>query len=187
MLFKLLIFQFLLLASVAARAEAVVDINYFMFTDTMKYSGTYSSSKTNYNLAVVVDVSKKIYIGWNIFGMTVSDKISSPSVTQKYAAADMGPCFRWKIDSKKMYSLNFAYLLSSTTTFTNSSTTEKWRGVPMLVRFSIEPEISEKMHMGLSLGYYMMSATEKVVTNTTSTVSYSRNWIYPSFSLSYYF
>jgi len=177
----------LFFVSLNVKAEALLDLNYFTFSDSLTYSGTYSSAKSIYNVAFMFDVNKKFFVGWNLAGMTVSDSVSSPALTQTFATSDMGPCFRWQIGGKKMYSLNFAYLLSSTVSFSNAGSTETWRGVPMLIRFNVEPELTDNVRLGFALSYYSGTFGTKVVSNTESTVSYSRTWLHPTLSLAYYF
>lgn len=173
-------FIFLSLVSLSSKASAYLELNGFYNTDNFKHSSTNNNSQMLYDVSIGFAVDKKSYynIGWNYTGHSTT---KATTTTESYASTQMGPRFLFFFDKAKMFSLGFAYNLSTKGTFNNGTTTSTWKGTGMKADFGVNFPIGETSLIGFRLNYSSTSYNEQLQNTTTySVVSYNRTFMYPS-------
>lgn len=161
-------------------ASAYLELNTFYSSDNFKNSSTTTNTVTLYDVSIGFAVDKKgLYlVGWNYTGHSTS---KTTTTSESYASTQMGPRFLFHFDKQKMYSLGFAYNLSTKATFNNGTSTYTWKGTGLKADLGVNFPIGENTFLGLRLNYSSTSYNEQLQNTTTYTqVSYSRAFIYPS-------
>jgi hypothetical protein len=62
----------------------------------------------------------------------------------------------------------------------NGTTEEDLSGTSYMVGLSYVPQISETFRAGVQLNYYNADYNKKTVNGTETSVSYNKNWVFPS-------
>lgn len=168
--------------SLSAKAGLLLDMGGTYIADSISTSSTKNSTKYLYNVAVLFSFNKDIWGGWSYLGLSQND--SATGSTTNYNSMDTGPTLKWLFGKNHLFSLSGTVNLISRATYTTTgAANEKWEGMSYWASFGLMPEVSEGFHLGASLNYFMASYTKKTVSNTESSASNSKSWIFPMISL----
>ena len=185
-LFSKSIILFLLLSSFA-KAEALIGLDYILFTDknTVESNTSASSSKSMYlfNVQFAINSKKSLRIGWALYSVTTVDEVNNQK--SNYTTQDMGPSIRYEFGHAGLYYVNFVYGIQVKTTYDSGSTSQTWLGTNYLTQFGVSPEISDSFSVNFAFNYFSGAATTKVVTTTQTDVSYSKAFMTPTVGLTY--
>ncbi len=170
--------------SPSAHAGIVLDVNTFYFTDALKTTTTDTYSTTAYAGFVGFNVDKKgLYqIGWNYASYASTNKMATSTVD--FSSSQMGPGFIIYFDKDRTIRLGFAYNLETKASYKKTGSTEEdWDGTALSGDLGYQIRVSDGFAFGLRLNYSSTTIATKLVGTTQTDVSYGRNIIYPSISI----
>jgi len=170
----------LMLFSGKALAGTMLDMGAFYSSDSLTTPSSSTTGNTFYNVGLLLSYNKKIWAGWNYSGVSLS---RAETATTTFTAQDMGPYFKWQFGSNQLYSMSFAYGLSSRATYSDGTVDEEWRGTSLWAQFGVSPEVANGVRVGGSLNYYSGSYSKKVVSSTESSISNTKTWIFPMINI----
>lgn len=131
------------------------------------------------------DSAKGFLMGWYVSSITNTNNFAGV-LDQTLTSSDMGPSFRWHINSKLLSSITYTYGIICKGNYSDGSVDEKLDGTSHFIKFEIiESYISEKFLIGLALNYYTASYKSSVISAVQSDIDYKNTWTYPSLTLSY--
>lgn len=171
----------LLFVAITSPAYAYLELNAFYNSDGFKNEKTNSNTVLLYDVSIGFAIDKKgFYLaGWNYTGHSTSK--SDGTTTETYASTQMGPRFIFFFDKAKMFNLGVTYNISTKASFNDGSTTFTWKGTAMKADFGMNFPIGETSFLGLRVNYSTASYNEQLEGSSNyETVSYNRNFIYPS-------
>lgn len=167
----------------------IADLNADIISESFSTKTEQTSSRQFISFSALGDVGKtesaRYYLGWGVISATAKDAISSPSVDQSFATLDMGPTFRMHFDKNGLYCLSFTYAIFGKGTLTTAGVSEAIRGSSYHLKFSIEPQVTERLFIGFSLNYFAASYNKSVVNAVETDVSYKVTRMFPMLALSY--
>lgn len=178
---KKLLSLVILLVCVNSQAGLLAEFGGTYISDNLKSSSTISSTEYFYHAAVLFNIQKDIWGGWNYSGISLTTKSDN---TTTFSAMDTGPYVKWQFGRGDIFNLAMAYHILSRATFSDGTTTENWEGTSMWFQFGVAPEIRNNLRVGVSLNYYLASYTKKTVSSVESSASNSKTWIFPLLSIS---
>jgi hypothetical protein len=185
-LFSKTIVLFLLFSSFV-KAEALIGLDYILFTDinTVESDTSATSSKSMYlfNVQFSINSKKNLRIGWALYSVTTSDEVNNQQ--SNYATQDMGPSIRYEFGRSGLYYVNFVYGIQVKTTYDSGSTSQTWLGTNYLAQVGVAPEISDSFAVNFAFNFFNGAAITKVVTTTQTDVSYSKAFMTPTVGLTY--
>lgn len=165
-----------------ARAGLLLDVGGIYFGDALKTSSTSTSTQYMYYGAAMFSLNKDIWGGWSYLGL--SQNTNDGTTATNYSTMDTGPCMKWQFGRGNMYSLSGTVNIISRASYSKSgSSNETWEGLSYLLGFGLMPEVSEGLHVGGSINYYLANYTKKTISGTESSASNSKSWIFPMLSL----
>lgn len=169
----------------------MLDLNGNMFQDAQTTATDSKSAKTFIGVAALGDIAKSdvgtFHLGWSIISMSQKTDVGTTS-SESFSSLDMGPEFRWAFDKKGLFSVSLVYGVLAKGTYQSgvgSSTSETVSGTNLFFKFAIEPEISERWHLGFAMNYYSVQYKLSVVNSVETSVSYKNTWTFPSISATY--
>ncbi len=178
------IFTFLFFIVLTAQAQAYLELNAFYNSDNFKNEKTNSNTVMLYDASIGFAIDKKgMYsVGWNYSGNTASTNDGTNS--KSYSSTQMGPRFIFFFDKAKMFNLGLTYNISTKASYNDGTDTFNWKGTAMKADFGVNFPIGETSFFGLRLNYSTASYNEQLKGSADyKTVSYNRNFIYPSLSM----
>lgn len=182
-------FVLLILSPQTAKADVVVDLGAFYYSDTFVYSSVSSSySRMLIDVSFGMSLGKKgrWVLAWNYDSMALTE--SPAGVANKLTVTDMGPKITYYLDKDCTLPFSFTYdLITKGKYQAGSAAAVELRGTAMKVDFGYTPEVSEGLFLGAKINYYKPSFNESVINTSITKTSNSRTVIYPSFSLTYRF
>ena len=154
-------------------------------SDTFTAGTSSSSSRTYFGLDIIagIDNKSKFYAGFHVHQFGAQD--TAASTTTNLTSLDMGPFLRWVIDRKKTFAVSLGYNILAKGTYKTAGVNSTLDGTSILASFEITPEISENLFAGVKFNYLDMSYVKSTVGSVASTVSFNRNMIFPSLTLSW--
>ncbi len=176
-----------ILISPLAKAEAILGLDYILFTDknTVESTTSSASSKTMYliNVQFGVGQKKSFFIGWALYNVGTKDDVNSQK--SNYSTQDMGPSFRYEFGHGGLYFINFVYGIQTKTAYDSGGTADAWLGTNYLLQFGVSPEISESFSVSFAYNMFTGTAKTKVVSSVQTDVSYSKAFMAPTLGLIY--
>ena len=170
-----------------ARAGVLVDQNLMYLQNSMNTNATESTSHYHASITLSATMSKDLYFGWksNYFG----DSQQTSAGTMSVSGLEMGPRAGYYLTKGHWFSLNLAYLAIHNATYTSASgVVSKLSGSGFDFELAFHPDSLSKLSPGISILYHLGTySTSQDSNNTVSTVSYSRNGVYPSIYLHWRF
>lgn len=168
-----------------AQAGLYGSVDALYLTDSFSTASTADHSRTYYALDLIANLDNKntYYAGFHVHQYAFSDTMGTTKST--LSSLDMGPFLKWVIDRKHTYALSLGYNILASGSYNNGSSTSDLTGTSILASFDITPEVSENLFIGVKFNYYAISYNKSVTTSTSSDVSYTRNVIFPSLSISW--
>ena len=169
----------------ASAAHAFVELNTFYFSQTETLSSSATTGRTFLEgcIGFRIDKPGQYLVGW---GYASHSESTTGTTTTTYASTQMGPRFLWFIDKKKAWSFGFAYYLVTSASYTASGSSETWKGTALHVDGGYNLPLGDDAYFAIRLNYSAASYSEKLVGSTTySTISYTKNYIYPSLAIGY--
>ena len=167
-----------LLFSFPSAAVVTIDGNIFYFSDSYVTSSTKTYSRTLWDAALSMDLTKKgsVLLGWAYRSDSFNDDTGT---TTTVAATGMGPKLTFYFDRENYWSAAFTYYLILKGS--DSATSVTYNGTGMKGEFGYTPALNNWFYLGIKLNYYQASFAEQVTNQTSlAQVSYSRTAIYPS-------
>lgn len=174
----------------AQQAHALfIDFGSNLSLGNFNYTTAQTNNKTFTNAGLFANLSKaeytaRVQIGWYLLSYSGQENFPG-SITQTLNSNDMGPALRWSIDRRGRFSVTAVYGVICKGTLSDGTTSESLSGESLLIKFTIEPDVSERFFIGGALNYYSASYKTSVIGTTQSNVNYQNNYIFPSLSLSY--
>jgi len=124
-----------------------------------------------------------VYLGWFITNLkSVQSIAGGPAAT--LISTDMGPAIRWQI-TPQLISLSYFYGIICKGNYTDGLTNEDISGESHLLKFSLEPGLSDRYFVGIGLNYYVSNYKTSVQNNIQSAVAYKNTKIFPSLAFSF--
>lgn len=163
------------------------DLNVFYFSDGLAAASTSSVTRTIWDFALLLNLTKKgdIVAGWSYGSVSTSD---AATTTTTYTSSEMGPKFGYYFDKHLSWVLFLTYNLNTKINYNNGTTIEEWRGSSLKAELGYLPHVTDEFAAGIKLVYYKPTIAEAIPSsNVLSKVSYSRTLIYPSISFTYFF
>ena len=183
----LLLFLCVFQISSFARAEAILGLDYMLFTDksTVEANTSTTSSKSMYliNVQFGVGQKKSFFIGWALYNVGTKDEVNLGK--SNYSTQDMGPSFRYQFGHGGLYFVNFVYGIQTKTAYDSGGTADSWLGTNYLLQFGVSPEISESFSVSFAYNMFTGAAKTKVVSSVQTDVSYSKALMAPTLGLIY--
>lgn len=170
------LFTVILFLSAQVSAGVLLEFGGTYISDSMAIPTTQSSTNYFYNLGVLFNFDKTIWGGWNYSGVTFTN---TTTATTTFASQDTGPYVKWRFGRDQVFSMSFAYNLTSKATFSDGTSNENWEGTSYWLQAGVAPEVREGLHIGVSINYYAANYTKKVVSSTESSASNNKTWIFP--------
>ncbi len=181
---KYFIISSLILCFAGTAQSAVFDLNLFYDSGALTTASAANDNKMFIEGAAMFDVMKnpRLVVGWS-YGMFSTTDADSNAIS----TSDMGPRLGWFIDRTQWWSLFLTYnLLASAAYSPSGGTAQTWRGTSLKFDVGWSPEVSDNLFIGIRLNYYAATYSESLEGSSNyETISYTRSFIYPSFSLSY--
>jgi len=179
----ILSFVFLLISFVEFSAQAGLygEFDGTYLSDTFTTTTSTASSRTYYGLNIIanLDSKERFYGGFHVSQMSFSD------TTTTMSSLDMGPMLVWVLSQKNTLSLELGVNVTASGQYVHGSTTEALTGMSYYASMGVMPEIFEDWYVGFRLYYYSMAYSKSVVLTTSTDVSYTRAFIFPTFSISW--
>lgn len=181
---------FILVFAVSLQSHAVLlDIGSGIFQGSFEHTSEQTNSKSQNAFGVFANLSNAtnyvgVNIGWYMFSFSSKENFPS-AIDHSLSSNDMGPALRWQIDKQKLYSLTLAYGIICRGGYNDGSTDEALTGESYLLKFAVEPMVTERVFVGVGLNYYVANYKTSVVNSLQSEVSYKNTIFYPSLSFSY--
>ncbi len=172
----------------SAAAQFFLESNGFYYSDGVKVSETTTQTKMllDFALGFTVDKKNRWQIGWN-YSMHSSNTTGGSE--ESYSSSEMGPKFGYFFDKNRNWGTSFAYNLIVTGTYKVGAggADQNLRGTSMRFDVGYGNDVTESLRMGARLVYNLATYAEEIDDTTLTKVSYSRNFIYPAFHISYLF
>ncbi len=182
----ILSFVFLLISFVEFSAQAGLygEFDGTYLSDTFTTSSSTASSRTYYGLNIIanLDSKERFYGGFHVSQMSFTD---TTTTTTTMSSLDMGPMLVWVLSPKNTLSLELGANVTASGQYVHGSTTEALTGMSYYASLGVMPEISDNWYVGFRLYYYSMAYSKSVVLTTSTDVSYTRAFIFPTFSISW--
>ena len=175
------IISILFFCAITAPAHAYLELNAFYNSDTFKNEKNNTNTVMLYDVSVGFGIDKKGYYtaGWNYTGHSTSK--SDGTTNEAYSSTQMGPRFIFFLDKAKMFNFGLTYNISTKATFNNGTKTYNWKGTGLKADFGVNFPIGEMTMFGVRFNYSSSSYNEQLEGSADyKTVSYNRNFIYPS-------
>jgi len=170
-----------------SHAATFIGLDYILFTDktTVETNTSATTSKTMYQANILFSITQKktFYIGWGIYNVTTKDEVAQQK--SNYATQDMGPSLRYEFGRGGLYFTNFTYGIRTKTTYDSGGASEEWLGTNYLLQLGVAPEVSENFVVSFAFNYFSGGAAKKVVSDTQTTVSYSKAFMTPTVGVAY--
>ena len=184
---KITFYLFFLLFGISSNAGLLIDNNLFYYTNSLSTSKTESYNHYHLAASFSASVNKAYFLGWKSSYYSDTQKGSAGTMTVN--GLEMGPRAGVYLSKSKWSSLSIAYLPIHTGTYSSDTgTVSKLSGSGFQFEFTFAPEVYTNLSPGISLLYHLGSySTSENSTNTTSSVSYSRNGFFPSIYLHWNF
>ena len=175
------------LFSSTARAGLIIDQNLFYFSNSVKTGGTDSYQQGHASISIGASIPKIYFLGWK--STYFSESQTSPPGTMTAHGLEMGPRFGVFIGKARNFSFSTTYLPVNTANYKSpAGVSSTLSGTAFQFELAFAPEISKYLNPGFSLLYHLGSySTSTDSSNTSSTVSYSRNGFRPSVYLHWKF
>lgn len=176
-----------ILVSTASAKSVVTELGLFYFTDDLSSTSNFSTSRTIYDVSVLMtsEGRKILGIGWNYVG--VSSEEGSTAMTT-YSSTETGPKFTYMFGREQDWYLGLAYNLLAKAQFSDANGEAEWRGTSLKGEFGFIPKINNRLNAGVKLVYHQASYNEQITNTTTLTqTTNTKTMIYPTFSLVFKF
>lgn len=131
------------------------------------------------------DAASGFLMGWYMTSIRNTNSFQGV-LDQTLVSSDMGPSFRWQIQSKQLFSITYAYGIICRGNYSDGTVDEKINGESHLIKFAMESYISEKFLIGIALNLYSANYKTSVINTVESSVDYKNSWTYPSLILSFH-
>lgn len=178
---------FILSASFEAQAIITSEVGAFYYTDKLSSTSSVTSSKTNYDVAILMTAEGKntFAIGWSYIGVSSSDEMTTKTT---YKSTETGPKFSYLFGKEKNWYVAAVYNFTAKANFEDTNGSAEWRGISYRAEFGFLPRISSKLAAGVKFNYHVASYNEQITNSTTLTkTTNSKTLIYPTLSLLYDF
>ncbi len=164
------------------RADFLLETTGSYLTDSTAVTNTDTSSRTVYNIGLLFTLSKSVWGGWNYMGLSQSDTVTNTTTT--YSTVDTGPSIKYFFGKGDVFSLSATYNFTSKASYqSGTASSQDWTGTSYLIAFGMNPEVTEGLHIGVTLNYYAAAYTKKVISSTESSTSNSKSMVFPALSL----
>lgn len=181
------IFLLFFLLSARAKTEALIGLDYILFTDknTVEATTSATSSKSMYlfNVQFSINQKKNFYFGWALYNVATKDDVNQQ--ISNYSTQDMGPSLRYDFGRSGLYFFNFVYGIQTKTAYDSGGTAEDWLGTNYLAQLGVNPEISENFYVSFAFNFFNGAAKTKVVSAAQTSVSYTKAFMTPTVGVSY--
>lgn len=150
------------------------------FSDSQKSAANTQSTKLLWQGAFLVDVTKKFYVGWSYDALSLDQEFGNSK--NRLETQDTGLIARYFFGkrSSTSFSAYLIYNVLAKAQQSNGTTEEDLSGTSYMVGLSYVPQISETFRAGVQLNYYNADYNKKTVNGTETSVSYNKNWVFPS-------
>ena len=183
--FNNFIFIFFICFVFVKTAQATTfELGALYLTDDLTSTASTKSSKTAYNVAILmVSEGKNSYgVGWSYQGYSTLDTTTTDT---KYNSTETGPKFIYYFGREKIWYTGLIYNLSAKAKYENSLGSAEWRGTSLVLQFGYLPYVTSKSQVGIKLNYHTASYNEQITNSTTLTATENKKTsIYPTIEYS---
>lgn len=149
------------------------------FSDSQKTASNAQSTKLLWQGSFLVDVTKKLYVGWSYGALSFDQEFGTSK--NRIETQDTGIAVRYFFGKRSSsYSAYLIYNILAKAQQSNGTTEEDLSGTSYLLGLSFVPQLSETFRMGVQINYYNADYNKKTVNGTETSVSYNKNWVFPS-------
>ncbi len=184
---RILIFVVVIFFGFASQAF-LLDFNLDAFDGNLSTTSDSKNSRLFGSIGLMADLSKsdsvRINFGFSLINVHLKNELGS-NASESLTSLDMGPSIRWNIDDHKLYSLSAVYGVFAKGKYESSGISQSLTGNSYYFKFAIEPEVSERIHLGFALNYYSVQYGSAVINSVESSVAYKNSWFFPSISLAF--
>jgi len=184
--YRLLLF-FILCCALNAKAIITTEVSAFYYTDKLSSTSSVSSSKANYDVAILMTAEGKntFAIGWSYIGVSSSDEMTTQTT---YKSTETGPKLSYLFGKEKNWYVGLVYNFTAKANFEDTNGSAEWRGTSYRAEFGFLPRISSKLAAGVKFNYHAANYNEQITNSSTLTkTTNSKTLIYPTLSLLYDF
>lgn len=171
----------------ASKASATfIDLNYLMFTDTLKTGTTVTTSRTMYDIGFGALLGKPEQWIWTVnYGVgSFTDESTS---TTTYSFTDLGVKLGAFWTKSRTWFTTVTYNLQSTAIYNDGSSEVELRGTSIKADLGYAFWPTESIGIAARLSYYAPTYTESISGTTLTKVSYTRTMITPCISMMFYY
>lgn len=177
----------LLLPAAPARADWAALLNVGYASDSFVATTT-SATGLMYTGAVLMlglDKKDRFYLGYHFGSSTQTATLAGTTGT--FATTDLGPFMAYYLNKSRTIGFTLGYNLQATAKYKDGTAAQaEWSGTSYHAGFGLEQEISEGIWFGAKVTLYSMAYSRDVTLGATnSTISYTRQWVMPTLSLSF--
>lgn len=183
---RFFLFVFVSLVTIQSFARLSLMSSVFYAAESSTTATTTSAGRQYYSFDGFANFDSKGQFlgGFHVHQISMTDTATS---TTTYSSLDMGPSIMWVPDKKGNFSVYAAYNVSAKGSYQagGATTTSEWTGTSILGSIGVQPEVGKSIRVGVLLNYYSASYSREIVSESATTVSYSRSWIFPSLVVSW--